>query len=186
MIGVGVVGQMGFYSFNLFVPQIAQRLYTTDNIQIGLIAVCYSLKNGDAFTSSHQQLRILWMVLTQKTIVSHQLGSRSRRNRCWLHLEVCKAQPDSDHPRLHNACFMDWFDGLDQREQNALDPCSKSLTPFFAHYLNCFWSNCLALPEHHAGWYQHRLAPAACLDKLRVDSSHERHWPRPRLLWIMP
>jgi len=41
MIGVGVVGQMGFYGFNIFAPQIAQRLYTTDNIEIGLIAVCY-------------------------------------------------------------------------------------------------------------------------------------------------
>lgn len=43
MIGVGVVGQMGFYGFNIFAPQIAQRLYTTKNIEIGLIAVSSQL-----------------------------------------------------------------------------------------------------------------------------------------------
>jgi hypothetical protein len=39
IVAVGCVSQMTFFSFNLFLPQIAQFLFSSDNITIGLIAV---------------------------------------------------------------------------------------------------------------------------------------------------
>ncbi|KAH8887258.1 MFS general substrate transporter [Thozetella sp. PMI_491] len=38
IVAIGCVSQMTFFSFNLFLPQIAQYLFTTDNLEIGLIA----------------------------------------------------------------------------------------------------------------------------------------------------
>lgn len=37
---VGVVGQMAYYAFNYFWPQQIVYLYTTANIEVGLMAVC--------------------------------------------------------------------------------------------------------------------------------------------------
>jgi len=39
IIAIGCVSQMTFFSFNLFLPQIAQYLFTLDNITIGLVSV---------------------------------------------------------------------------------------------------------------------------------------------------
>lgn len=43
IIAVGCVSQICFFSFNLFLPQIAQNLFNVSNIEIGLISVSYPL-----------------------------------------------------------------------------------------------------------------------------------------------